>query len=137
MNELILNSETRQDKIVFSNALNNHNTLFGGIAMKWMDEVAYITAIRFSKKKMVTVSADKIQFLAPIKVGSIVEILGKVIKVGVIKITIQVDINIQDINTGKRTKATSAMFTFAAVDESNKPILVEEKLHTEMVFQDR
>lgn len=60
MNERILNSETKQDRIVFPNALNDHNTLFGGVAMQWMDEVAYITAIRFTKNKMDPVAADKI-----------------------------------------------------------------------------
>nr|HMQ43287.1 acyl-CoA thioesterase [Mariniflexile sp.] len=42
-------SETRQFKMVFPNTLNDHETIFGGTAMKWMDEVAYITATRFAR----------------------------------------------------------------------------------------
>lgn len=49
--ERIKKSETKQFKIIFQSSLNDHETLFGGIAMQWMDEVAYITAIRYSKKK--------------------------------------------------------------------------------------
>jgi acyl-CoA hydrolase len=137
MNERILNSETKQDRIVFPNALNDHDTLFGGIAMQWMDEVAYITAIRFTKNKMVTVAAEKIQFLFPIEAGAIVEVVGKVEKVGSVKIIIQVEILAQDMITGIITTATRAMFTFATVDEANRPIPIEEKLFTEKVFQDR
>ncbi len=122
MIDRITNSETKQDKIVFPGDLNNNSTLFGGIAMQWMDEVAYITAIRFAKKKMVTVSVEKIQFLFPIKAGEIVEIIGKVVKTGYVKLEILVEIFIEDIISNQRQKAISALFTFAAVDHLNKPI---------------
>ncbi len=129
MNDRILNSETKQDRIVFPGALNDHNTLFGGVAMQWMDEVAYITAIRFTKKKMVTVSADKIQFLLPIEVGSIVEIVGNVVHVGTVKIMIKVEIYAQDHETGENIKAVSALFTFAAVNEINKPVPIDKVVY--------
>jgi len=72
MDERIIKSETNQFKIIFPNFLNDNGNLFGGIAMHWMDEVAYMTAIRFSKKKMVTVSCEKVKFLLPINSGKIV-----------------------------------------------------------------
>lgn len=122
MDDMITKSETRQFKIIFPNTLNDHDTLFGGTAMHWMDEVAYITAIRFAKKKMVTVSAEKVQFLLPIKTGTIVEIIGRVIKVRNVKIEIQVEIYIEDIYSKNRQKAITALFTFAAIDNENKPI---------------
>ena len=81
MDERIINSETRQFKVIFPSMLNDHGTLFGGIAMQWMDEVAYIAAIRFTRSKMVTVSVEKINFLLPMKSGKIAEIIGKVTKV--------------------------------------------------------
>jgi len=126
MNEQLLKFQTKQDRIVFPNVLNDHNTLFGGIAMQWMDEVAYITAIRFTKKKMVTVSVDKIHFLLPIEVGSIVEIIGSVVNVGAVKIGVQVEIYTQELNTGKKDKAVSALFAFAAVNETNRPVPIDE-----------
>ncbi len=51
MNDSIKKSETRQFKVIFPSTLNDHDTLFGGTAMQWMDEVAYITATRFTRKK--------------------------------------------------------------------------------------
>lgn len=122
MDDKIMRAETRQFKVIFPNTLNDHDTLFGGTAMKWMDEVAYITAIRFSKKKMVTVSVEKVQFLKPMKSGTIAEIIGKVIKVGNVKIEIQVEIYIEEMYSEKRQKVVNALFTFAAIDNSNKPI---------------
>jgi len=125
MIDRITNSETKQDKIVFPSDLNNNSTLFGGMAMQWMDEVAYITAIRFTKNKMVTVSVEKIQFLLPIKTGAIIEIIGKVVKVGYVKLEVHVEINIEGIISDQKQKAVSALFTFAAIDELNKPIAIE------------
>ena len=62
----IQHSITRVFKAVFPNTTNHYDTLFGGTAMQYMDEVAFITATRFSRQKMVTVSSDKIDFKKPI-----------------------------------------------------------------------
>lgn len=122
MDKRINNSETRQFKVIFPNTLNDHDTLFGGTAMQWMDEVAYITAIRFTKIKMVTVSVKNISFILPIKSGTIAEIIGKVVKVGNVKIEIAVEIYSEEMFNDKREKAIEAVFTFAAVNNSDKPI---------------
>ncbi len=42
-------SETRITKAVFPFTTNHHNTLFGGTALGWMDEVSFITATRFCR----------------------------------------------------------------------------------------
>ena len=68
--ERIARSETRQFKVIIPGVLNAHNTLFGGIAMQWMDEVAYITATRFTRQKVVTVSSDKINFRHAVPYGN-------------------------------------------------------------------
>jgi len=47
MDDRIMKSETKQFKVIFPHTLNDHDTLFGGIAMQWMNEVAYIVAFRF------------------------------------------------------------------------------------------
>ena len=119
---------TSHFKIVFPTALNDNETLFGGEALKWMDEVAYITAIRYTKMKVVTVSTDKIQFLKPITTGSIVEIVGKVLKVGTVKMDILVEIYMEELKTDQRQKVITGVFTFAAVNEKNKPVAIVCKL---------
>lgn len=66
-------SITRVSKVIFPTSTNHHDTLFGGIALAWMDEVSFITATRFSRKRLVTVSTEKINFTHPIPSGTIVE----------------------------------------------------------------
>ena len=123
-NELI----TTQYKVVLPNTLNAHETLFGGIAMQWMDEVAYIEAIRYTKMKMVTVSTDSIKFLKPIKSGQIVEVVAKIINETALKLLIQVEIFAEELYSNKREKAVTSVFTFAAVDDNNKPIRIKREV---------
>jgi acyl-CoA hydrolase len=123
--ERIEMSETRQFKIVFHNSVNDQRNLFGGIAMQWMDEVAYITATRFTKMKVVTVSSEKIEFFKMIKLGSIIEIIGKVVKVGRVKINIKVEIFLEESDSFARNKAVEAVFAFAAINEKNSPVRID------------
>ena len=123
--ERIRITETRQFKMIFHNAVNDHDTLFGGTAMQWMDEVAYITATRFTRMNMVTVCCGKIEFLKPIKYGSFAEIIGRVIKAGKAKIEIEVEIFTEDMSSDNRKKAVEASFTFAAIDNDHNPIRIE------------
>ncbi|MDX5585096.1 MAG: hotdog domain-containing protein [Aureibaculum sp.] len=122
MDSRIKKSETRQFRIIFPKNLNDQGTLFGGTAMQWMDEVAYITATRFAKKKMVTVSSEKVQFLLPIKSGTIAEIVGKVSKVKNVTIEIHVEIYLEEMYSDLKQKVVEASFTFAATNNFNKPI---------------
>lgn len=122
--EKIKNSETRQFKAIFPNSVNHYDTLFGGTALSFMDEVAFITATRFSRQKMVTVSTDKIDFNKPIAGGTIIEIVGNVIKVGNTSIVIKVEIFIEEMYSDKREKAIEGIFTLVAVGEDKNPVRV-------------
>ncbi len=130
MDERILKSETRQFKVIFPATLNDHDTLFGGTAMQWMDEVAYITAIRFTRSKMVTVSVEKINFLLPMKSGTIAEIIGKVTKVKNATIEIQIEIYIEHMYSDERQKSIEALFTFAAINDKNQPIPIDNRIYS-------
>jgi acyl-CoA hydrolase len=122
--EKIKSSETRQVKAIFPNTVNHYDTLFGGTALSYMDEVAFITATRFSRLKMVTVSLDKIDFHVPIPAGTIIEIIGNVAKVGNTSMQVKVEIFIEEMYTYKREKAIEGMFTMVAVDEHKKPVSI-------------
>ncbi|MCQ0110113.1 Acyl-CoA hydrolase [Zhouia amylolytica] len=114
-------SETRIFKAVFPNTTNHYDTLFGGTAMQLMDETAFITATRFSRQRMVTVSSDRIDFKKPIPAGTIVELIGKVSSVGNTSLKVRVDIFTEEMYSEKREKSVSGEFTFVAIDENKKP----------------
>jgi acyl-CoA hydrolase len=122
--ELKDKSETRIFKAVFPNTTNHYDTLFGGTALHLMDEASFICATRFSRKKMVTVSTDKIDFSTPIPQGTIVELVARVDKVGRTSCVVKVDIFMEDMYSYKREKAVTGFFTFVAVGEDKKPIAI-------------
>jgi acyl-CoA hydrolase len=121
LEEKIKQAETQIFKAVFPNTTNHYDTLFGGTAMQLMDEVAFITATRFTRKRCVTVSTDRIDFKHPIPAGTIIELVGKVSKIGNTSLDIKVDVYIEEMYCDKRMKAISGNFTFVALDEEKRP----------------
>jgi acyl-CoA hydrolase len=108
-------------KAVFPNTTNHYDTLFGGTAMHLMDEVAFITATRFSRQIMVTVSSDRIDFKKSIPAGTIIELIGKVTKVGNTSLKVGVEIYTEQMYTEHRELAVHGEFTFVAIDENKQP----------------
>lgn len=120
----ILESQTQIFKAVFPNTTNHYDTLFGGNALQLMDEVAFICATRFSRKKVVTVSSDRVDFKKPIPGGTIAEFRAHVTEVGNTSLKVQVDIYIEQMYEDKREKAISGVFTLVAIGDDKKPIPV-------------
>ena len=119
--ERIEASQTSIFKAVFPNTTNHYHTMFGGTAMHMMDEVAFITATRFARMPMVTVSSDRIDFKKPIPHGTIIELQGKVSYLGKTSLKVRVDIFIEKMYDSGREKAISGEFTLVALDQENKP----------------
>lgn len=117
-------AETRIFKAVFPNTTNHYDTLYGGTAMALMDEVAFIAGTRFSRKRLVTVSSDRIDFNQPIPAGTIVELVGKVVHVGRTSLKVLVEIFVEQMYEDRRELAITGTFTFVAIDEHKKPVPV-------------
>ena len=122
LQDRIDNSVTRIFKAVFPNTTNHYDTLFGGTALQLMDEASFICATRFSRKKVVTVSTEKIDFTVPIPQGTIVELVAKVSKVGKSSCVVRVEIFMEDMYSYDRTQAVTGHFTFVAIDENKQAI---------------
>lgn len=120
--ERIDSSETRIFKAVFPNTTNHYDTLFGGTALYMMDEASFICATRFSRKKVVTISTDKIDFTKPIPEGTIVELIARVEKVGNTSCVVRVEIYKEDMYNYDRELAVAGRFTFVAINDSKQPI---------------
>lgn len=117
-------SITRIFKTVFPNTTNHYDTMFGGTVMHLMDEVAFMTATRFTRMRMVTVSSDKIDFKKPIPHGTIIELVGEVVQVGNTSLKVKVDIYVEQMYADARELAVSGNFTFVALDANKKPVKI-------------
>jgi acyl-CoA hydrolase len=115
LTDLVLPSET--------NPLNN---LFGGELLARMDRAASISARRHSRRITVTASVNHVAFNRSIPLGSVVTVEAKVSRAFTTSMEIFIDVWVEDRESGLRTKANEAIYTFVAVDETGTPIKVPE-----------
>lgn len=71
-----------------------------------------------------TVSSDRIDFNHPIPAGSIVELIGRVVKVGNTSLKIDVEVFVENMYSDGRELAIKGTFSFVAVGEDNRPVPV-------------
>ena len=115
LTDLVLPSET--------NPLNN---LFGGELLARMDRAASIAAGRHSRRIAVTASVNHVAFNKAIPLGSVVIIEAKVSRAFNTSMEIYRDVWVEDRQSGNRTKANEAIYTFVAVDEMGRPVEVPQ-----------
>jgi len=117
----IQDSQTRITKLVFPHDTNPIGTLYGGTALHWMDEVAFLTATRFARCQVVTVSMDRVDFKVPIPEGAIVELVGNIERVGRTSMTVAVQILLENCKTGDQSLAIEGRLVMVAVDDRMEP----------------
>jgi acyl-CoA hydrolase len=115
MTDLVLPSET--------NPLNN---LFGGELLARMDRAASIAARRHSRRIVVTASVNHVAFNRAVPLGSVVTVEAKVSRAFKTSMEIYIDVWMEDRESGARTKANEAIYTFVAVDETGRPVKIPE-----------
>ena len=120
-------SRTTISKAVFPQTTNHHDTLFGGTALQWMDEVSFIAATRFSRQRIVTVSSDKIDFKHAVPAGTLVELTAEVIEVGRTSLKLEVNVLVESMYLDGQEKAITGYFTFVAIDDDKKPTAILPK----------
>lgn len=113
LTDLVLPSET--------NPLNN---LFGGELLARMDRAASIAARRHSRRIVVTASVNHVAFNKAIPLGSVVTVEAAVSRAFKSSMEIFIDVWVEDRESGKRSKANEAIYTFVAVDETGTPVIV-------------
>tara|TARA_B110000211_G_C13997673_1_gene516967 strand:- start:331 stop:717 length:387 start_codon:yes stop_codon:yes gene_type:complete len=119
--ERVEKSTTHYFKAVFPELTNHHNTMHGGEVMRIMDEIAFITATRFCRKDIVTVSCEKVDFTQSLPAGTMVEVIGKVIEVGNTSLKVEVELFVEQMLSDERSKAVRGVFTLVVIDEDKKP----------------
>jgi len=117
----IQDSITKITKTVFPSRTNHHNTLFGGDALAWMDEVAFICATRFCRKPLVTISSDRVDFKEAIPAGTFAELIATVVHVGNTSLKVDIQIYLETMHKDDKHLAITGSFTFVAVNDDHKP----------------
>ncbi|WP_256758561.1 acyl-CoA thioesterase [Cohnella sp. WQ 127256] len=128
MEELKFVKETRCFKVsrVFPTDVNNHNTLFGGKLMSYIDDIASISASKLCRVTSVTASTDSVDFLYPIRPTDSVSLESFVTWTGRSSMEVFVKVIREDLRSGERKIAATSFLTFVALDDENKKISVPQ-----------
>ena len=95
--------------------VNFGGKVHGGAVMKWIDLAAYACAAGWSGRYCVTAYAGGIRFVAPIHVGSLVEVEAKVIYTGKSSMHIALEVNACDPKSLNRRLTTHCIVRTGAV----------------------
>lgn len=107
--------------LVMPQHANDLGIAFGGTIMSWIDMVAAMVAQRHCGRKVVTVSIDRLSFLAPCHIGDHVLLRSSANYVGRTSMEVGVQVLKECPYTGERVRATTAYLTFVALDPHEKP----------------
>jgi acyl-CoA thioesterase YciA len=110
---------------------NPSGDIFGGWLMSQMDIAGAILAQECTRSRCVTVGVDAFKFHRPVKVGDVVCCYGRVERVGTTSITLILEVWIKPgVRPGDeeppRQRVTEARFTYVAVDDEGKKLVIPE-----------
>jgi len=117
-------AETRHVRAVFPGDTNHYHTLFGGSAMAWMDQAAFICATRWCRTKAVTVHTGAIDFQEPVPEGTIVELVARVVATGTSSMEVRTEMFIEPMDAYQRVLACTGTFTLVALGDDGTPVAV-------------
>ena len=130
-------SKTTMTDLVLPSETNPLNNLFGGELLARMDRAASISARRHSRRIVVTASVNHVAFNRAVPLGSVVTVEAKVSRAFKSSMEIYIDVWIEDRESGERTKANEAIYTFVAVDDTGRPVKVPELIPETKIEKER
>ena len=123
-------SKTVITDLVLPSETNPIGNMFGGELLARMDRAASISARRHSRRIVVTASVNHVAFNKMIPLGSVVTVEAHVSRAFKSSMEVYMDVWIEDRESGIKSKANEAIYTFVAVDEMGSPVPVPP-LHPE------
>lgn len=101
--------------------VNGNGDIFGGWVLSQMDMAAGIIAGQRAEGRVTTVALDAMKFIRPVKIGDVLCIYGRVVRVGRTSMGIEIEAWVKRGRIGSREKVTEAVFTFVAIDDDGQP----------------
>jgi acyl-CoA hydrolase len=99
-------------------------SVFGGIIMSMVDRCSALSAMRHASGQVTTLSIDRILFKEPIRVGELVEVRARVVRVGRTSMSVLANVYAENIASGERRHTNECWLTFVHLDEEGNPAAV-------------
>ena len=122
----VQNSIVVMHELVLPNDTNVLGNILGGKVMHYMDICAAMSAYKHARSPVVTASVDRLNFLAPAKMGDILILKSSVNYTGNTSMEIGVRIESENPISGEINHTASAYLTFVSLDDNRKPKAVKK-----------
>ena len=89
--------------------------------MSMVDRCAALSAMRHARGQVTTLSIDRIIFKEPIRVGELVEVRSRVVRVGRTSMSVLATVWAEHMQTGARRHTNECWLTFVHLDDEGQP----------------
>jgi acyl-CoA hydrolase len=100
---------------------NSAGNVHGGTVMRMADEAAALAAIKHSRRRVVTVGMDRMNFLVPIYVGELLTFSSTVNAAWRTSMEVGVRVDAENPHTGEVRHTNTAYITMVAIDQEGMP----------------
>ena len=121
----VKNTHVIMHELILPNDSNLLGNVLGGRVMHLMDMCAAMSAYKHARTAVVTASVDRLDFLAPAKMGEIMILKSSVNYTGKSSMEVGVRIESENPKTGDIYHTSSAYLTFVSLNENGKPKRVD------------
>ena len=112
--------------------LNHYGYLFGGSLLKWVDEYAYIAALReFPTCRLVTRAMDAASFSQSVNNGALLRFRVQRARLGKTSVTYKVTVVARDFETGDTYQVFEISVTMVAINDKGEKTPLPEPMPTE------
>lgn len=112
--------------LVTPDMVDSSGKVHGGVLLKYLDQVAYICGTRYTGTYVVTLSVDRVDFIAPIHVGELVTFQASVNYTGHTSLEVGIRVLSENLHEQTLRHTNSSYFTMVAIGDNNKPAPVPE-----------
>jgi acyl-CoA hydrolase len=114
-------SRTTLTELMMPAHANFGGKVHGGVLLALMDRVAYACAAKHAGGYCVTVSADAIEFRAPVEVGDLVSLKASLNHAGTSSMLVGVRVEAENVRTGAVRHTNTSYFTMVSIGDDGRP----------------
>lgn len=103
---------------------NASGNVFGGVILGLIEETAWLAAIKHARCNLVTASIDRMDFLAPVRIGDMLRLEASVNYVHTTSMEVGVRVEAEDPLTGEVRHAGTCFLTYVGLGKDRKPMVL-------------
>jgi acyl-CoA hydrolase len=117
----IRESRHESSRVMMPLDANPKGNVYGGSIMKYIDEVAAVSAYRHARANVVTASIERMDFLEPVLIGDLLILKSAVIYTGRTSMIVGVKVEAENLLEGRHVRTGTCYLTFVALDRRGGP----------------